>query len=770
MGATATDIRRAFERYPGLADRMVRQFLALLHKRGIATVEQIYDEARRLTGEDPVDRELEEDPNAPSAIRWAGEEREAVMEVTLRYAAEHLELAEIEDVLNQVRRREEAEDLETIAGLPDVPFSLLADRVRRFCRLPQSGDGFTRSANVGTRVALTRNFISDQLEFIGIAKRYFKVRDFEWITDRVIGPDQGQGRIGGKAAGMYLGYRILQGAEYEHRDDPSARVMLPESWFLRSDVIQLFLRHNGLEEYQNQKYKEPEEVRNEYPLIRQVFHNAEFPPDVVSKLERLLEQVGRHPLIVRSSSLLEDRFGAAFSGMYASVFLGNQSRKLSDRLEGLLGAIAEVYASTIAPDPILYRRRHNLIDYHEDMAILIQKVVGRPHGRYFLPDLAGLAFSRNEYRWSPRIRAEDGMARVVLGLGTRAVDRTGDYPRIVALGAPTLRPEVTPQEIVRYSQKHVDVIDLRSDRFRCIPLSRLLAEGPDAPGIALAASVADGDTLVEPIGSLNGVDPKQICVTFDRLLQRSPFAARMREQLARLEEAYETPINVEWAIDGEDNYLLQCRPLVQAEAAELARLPRGVPHEQQLFFTHEIVRSGEVRNIEYVVFVDPAEYNAIDSRETRMTLARSVGRINDALEDRTFILMGPGRWGSNDSRLGVRVSYSQINHCKVLIEIAQRQGGFVPEVSYGTHFFQDLVEDGIFYLPIHPEERGVVFNAEFLRQSPNALSSVVPQDARLDRYVRVIRVADVAPTERLHLVMDRDAGEAMCWLEPSIRI
>ena len=140
--------------------------------------------------------------------------------------------------------------------------------------------------------------------------------------------DEDKDRIGGKAAGMFLGYRILQGEREEHGSDPVAQVHLPESWFVRSDVIENFLHLNRLDEYQSQKYKPAEEIRNEYPLIRQIFQDAEFPLELIQRLDRVLDAAGNHPLIVRSSSLLEDRFGAAFSGMYASVFLGNQgSRK-----------------------------------------------------------------------------------------------------------------------------------------------------------------------------------------------------------------------------------------------------------------------------------------------------------------------------------------------------------------------------------------------------------------------------------------------------------
>jgi len=221
---------------------------------------------------------------------------------------------------------------------------------------------------------------------------------------------------------------------------------------------------------------------------------------------------------------------------------------------------------------------------------------------------------------------------------------------------------------------------------------------------------------------------------------------------------------VEFAqVDGE-LYLLQCRPLVQAEAAEATRLPRVSP-DQIVFSTRGMVRSGEVRNIEYVVLVDPQGYDEAASLEARVEIGRAVARINDVLEDETYILLGPGRWGSNDSRLGVKVNYADINHCRVLVEVALRKGQFVPEVSYGTHFFQDLVEDGIYYLALHPDESGVVFQEAFLAHAPNALDEVSPRDRDLVGCLRVIRVAAAVPGRQLHLAMNGEAGEAMCWLE-----
>ncbi len=203
---------------------------------------------------------------------------------------------------------------------------------------------------------------------------------------------------------------------------------MPRAWYVASDAVRGFVRHNNLEEVYEQKYKEIDQVRLEYPQLVQVFKNSEFPPELVKGLSLVLDDLHDTPIIVRSSSLLEDRFGAAFSGKYKSLFLANQGTK-RERLNALMDAIAEVYASIHGPDPIQYRAERGLLDFQEEMGIMIQEVVGARVCRYFFPAYAGVALSRNEFRWSPRIQREDGLIRMVPGLGTRAVDRVReDYP------------------------------------------------------------------------------------------------------------------------------------------------------------------------------------------------------------------------------------------------------------------------------------------------------------------------------------------------------
>lgn len=757
--ATAERLKSHLARHQKLADRILRQLLITLHNRGIVSVDRLYAEAEELLRERGVVQRPEDSGMLP---RSADPHRDAVHEITRDYAVRYLKPHEIDDVVNLTIKREEIQSLADIANLPSVSFGLLVGQLRRFASLPIGETQLDLADVMGLRVALIKHFISDQLEFVGIAKHYITIRDFDELTRRIIGPDHGMGRIGGKAAGMYLAWKILTSPQAT--PDPMTDLAIPESWYLRSDVIEQVLDYNNLHELRTHKYRSPEEIREEYPLIRAMLRNVEFPEEVVEQLRLMLEQVGTHPLIIRSSSLLEDRLGVAFSGKYASVFVPNQGHP-EERLRALLTAIGEVYASTLAPDPIAYRREHNLLDYNEDMAVLIQKVVGRRVGRYFLPAFAGVAFSRNEYRWSPRIRREDGLLRLVMGLGTRAVERVGaEYPRMVALGFPTLRPEAHANEIIKRAQRTVDAINLEANRFESVPLEALLSAGEPFPMLDHIVSIYREGALYPPTTAFVDAPPDQLHVTFDKLLAGTDFPATMRQILTRLERAYGVPVDVEFAHDGERLYILQCRSLSQSPDVSAVRIPRDLPQEDIVFTANRFVRTGLARGIEYVVYVDPQAYDELRSTAERINVGRIVGRLNDRLADRRFILIGPGRWGTNDLRLGVRVSYADINHARMLIEIARRRGGYVPEVSFGTHFFQDLVEANILYLPLYPDEPGNVFNEDFFLKSPNALPELLPAAARFEPVVRVIHVPGVSGGRSLTVAMDGDADRAVAYL------
>jgi len=765
--------------HPHLEERILRQLLVELHERGAVSIDQVYDEARAAAGNEA--RLAAENPNVAEAPRGDVRERQLVNDFTKKHAAAHFAPHEIDDMVNLALKREEADKLRAIVSLNTVSFRLLADAVRRFCSIPEGESKLSPDEAMGIRVGLIRHLVSDQLEFIAVAKPQMRIRDFEELIDRTIGAESGMGRIGGKAAGMFLASRIVHaraarveppcdvGRPEAAEDAPDAvdsefPIAIPDSYYLRSDVIEDFIAFNRLGEYQNQKYKTPQEIRNEYRLIKSVFRNAEFPAGIVDRLRGVLQRIGDCPLIVRSSSLLEDRFGSAFSGKYASIFVANQG-PFEKRLKALLGAIAEVFASALGPDPLLYRRERDLLDYDEDMAVLIQKVVGHRFGPYFAPAFAGVAFSRNDYRWSPRIKREDGLMRIVMGLGTRAVDRVGaEFPRMVALGMPTLRHESSVLEVKAHAQRTLDVINMTRNRLESVPLDRVLKHAGDFPMLDRLVSAFRDGMLTPPTGTYIDADPSQLIITFDKLMSQGTFPTRMRGLLRRLESVYGVPVDVEFAHDGAQLFLLQCRTLSGGGVEESFTIPTDVPAERIIFSARKFVRAGLVDNIEYVVYVDPHEYDALPTHARRTAVARAIGALNDKLSGRTFILIGPGRWGTNDFRLGVPVSYADISKSRMLIEVAHERDGYVPEVSYGTHFFQDLIEANIAYLPLYPGDRRNRFNEAFLCDSPNCLATLTPAAREMEDVVHVIHVPDVTGGRMLRVVMDGANDQALAYL------
>jgi hypothetical protein len=617
-------------------------------------------------------------------------------------------------------------------------------------------------------VVLIKGMISDQLEFVGVAKELFTISDLREIRRRRIG----RGKIGGKSAGMLLARKVLQMTSDDDEMDVRAHVEIPDSYFVGADVFYDFISINGLQHFMNQKYKPREKIEADYRKILSAYMDGDFPEEIVYGLRSILDEVGNAPLIVRSSSLLEDNFGTAFAGKYDSYFCANQGTT-EGNLAALLNAIKRVYGSVLNPDALLYRQRMGLVDYDERMAVLIQKVQGQRYGDYFFPMVAGVGYSRNPFRWNPKIRREDGFLRLVWGLGTRAVDRVAnDYPRIVALSHPQLRPDVGPQRIRKYSQHFVDVVDLKLNTFRTLPVREVIAD--DYPALRSLVSVHKGDYLTPVLSRLDAEDPSKLVLTFDELTKDNRFVELMKEILHRLERHYDWPVDIEFTAHIQPGYpratytvqLLQCRPLVSREWIGHVSIPEAIPEPELIFEACKLVPQGIVSGVRYIVYLDPEDYSHVPDYVTRLELARVIGRINKRLDREQYILMGPGRWGSSNPDLGVKVRYADIYNAKVLVEIPLVREGSTAEASYGTHFFQDLIETGIYPLPITPGENGAFINTDFLKESPNTLAELLPSDAEYARYIRVIDVPAVSDGRHLEVIMDSENERAVAFLKP----
>jgi len=682
-------------------------------------------------------------------------------------AAEHLDSGQIMRLIQAWVQEDKQSFLIQLVST-NIPMSQVADLVRRYHEMSRDPNFVPIARSRGVLIALIRRFLSEHRPFIDIAKEMMDINDFHRLLQRSIYSAESHGRLGGKSAGLYLARRIIR--EKSEHDPVLEEIRTPKTWYITSDVLFHFMHHCNFDDLFDQKYKPVQQVRLEYPCISQAFKSVAFPADITRGLSYALDDFGTNPIIVRSSSLLEDSVGAAFSGKYKSLFLANQGSKRR-RLEALTDAIAEVYASIFGPDPIEYRADRGLLDYNEEMGILLQEVVGRKVGRYFLPAFAGVAFSCNDFRWSPRIRREDGLVRLVPGLGTRAVDRlSDDYPVLISPGQPNLRVNITPDEVYRYSPRYVDAINLETESFESIRIDDFLAEAGDNVSDFDKIFSVYRDSQIRDIGMMGIESPgDQPVVTFHGLISRTQFIRQIQAVLQTLEQTFGFPVDIEFASDGASLYLLQCRPQSYSRQGQAAAIPVNVPPERILFNARRYVCDGDIRNITHVVYVVPEAYGELIDRTRMLDVGQAVGLLNDLLPKRRFILMGPGRWGSRgDIKLGVSVDYAGINNTAMLIEIARQKGSYLPELSFGTHFFQDLVESDIRYLPLYPDDEGVIFNESFLMNSPNALPELLPGHASLANVVRVIDVPKSADGRVLWVAMNADAGEALAFLtDPS---
>jgi hypothetical protein len=642
----------------------------------------------------------------------------------------------------------------------------IAAALERHQQLALGDRDLSRATQLAIRASLIRRFFTDDLEYINIAKHWVEVDDFHPLVAHVISPSGSHGKLGGKSSGLFLAERILRKTpEYAQL---LGEVRVPRTWYLTSDALLDFIDFNHLEDIYDRKYLELDQVRREYPHIVQVFKNSTFSPEIVKGLAVALDDFEERPLIVRSSSLLEDRVGAAFSGKYKSLFLANRGSK-EERLAALMDAIAEVYASVFGPDPIEYRAERGLLDVHEEMGVMIQEVVGARVGRYFLPAFAGVAFSNNEFRWSARIRRDDGLVRIVPGLGTRAVDRVGDdYPVLIAPGQPGLRANVTADEVVRYAPARADVINLETRQFETVDVASLVREcGRNLPGFFEVYSALEDDRLRPPAAL--GCDPARtpLVVTFEGLTRNTPFIAQMRTLLRVLRERLGYPVDLEFASDGQRLHLLQCRPQSSSHDTAPAPIPSDLPADRVVFAADRFVSNGRVPDLTHVVYVSPEAYCRLPDLDTLTQVGRAVGRLNFVLPRRQFALIGPGRWGSRgDVRLGVSVTYSDISNTALLMEVAARRGNYVPEVSFGTHFFQDLVEAEIRYLPLFPGESGQRFHPELLTAMPNLLPEIAPDFAHLAGTIHVAEVPRATGGLVLRVLMNGDLDRAVGYLAP----
>jgi hypothetical protein len=751
--------------YPIMAGRIRTRMRTEMFNRGILQPETFDAEVREMALHSQTREGLANPYLEENGETWQMRLERIRDHLTDLRFSQNLSFEIFERLVNVVLNKQgiSAEGLMLSMNLELAPMELVFEYAQVIERMPPVERARHEPRLQQATVVLIRYLISDQLRYINIAKDWFSISRLAEIRAHKIGA----GRIGGKAAGMLLAASILERSltEEEH-----ACISTPESYYIGSGELYTFMSVNDLIHWNNQKYKSEEEMRAEYPQIVQDFEKGDFPMDTLEKLETMMRDLKKKPIIVRSSSLLEDNFGTSFAGKYESIFLPNQGT-LQENLRALTRAIARIYASTLNPSALLYRRARGLQDYDERMAILVQEVQGAPFGDYYFPFAAGVAFSRNGYRWAPNIRREDGFVRLVWGMGTRAVDRVGnDYPRMIALSHPLLRPSTDPQAIRRYSQQYVDLINMKSNQFETLPIYDVLERR--YPNLRYLVQVDEDGYFKSLRTNLVEGDQKKLIITYDELLRRTNFAPLIRKVLSTLEEYYNAPVDMEFTAGVQKGSnppqvavtILQCRPQSQMVQTDRPPIPGNLRRKNMVFSTQFMVSDGYIDGVDYAAFVVPDAYFALPTNTNRRELARVVGKLNAAFSNRNFILIGPGRWGSSNPDLGVPIDYGDIYNTRALIELTGEGIGMAPEPSMGTHFFQDLMEAQIYPLALYLDDPQTVFNRDFFYDTPNVLHKFLPDSTRWEDCLRLVRVSDYRPRRVLRVVMSESKCQAVAFI------
>ena len=607
---------------------------------------------------------------------------------------------------------------------------------------------------------ICRHMIAREERMLTLVRKYFSLQELLEIKSRVIGT----GFIGGKAVGMLLAHNILR---QDQSFDWDKHLEHHDSHYVGSNVYYSYIVHNGLWRLFMQQ-KTEEGYFSAAAELRGKMLKGSFPDKIREGFQQLLEYYGQYPIIVRSSSLLEDGFGNAFAGKYDSFFCVNQGNP-EERLEQLENAIRKIFASAMSEDALAYRLQRGLDQQDEQMALLVQRVSGAYRNHYYMPELAGVGVSYNTFVWDKQMDPQAGMLRLVVGLGTRAVDRAEiDYPRVVALDSPRMRQHKGFEDVRKFSQRDIDLLNVNENRLETVSLLKLAQEDINIPWQSYAVKDHETMELLERRGK-KGQDIWRL--TFDDFLEKTDFTALMQRLLKTIETAYDYPVDVEFTanftaareikID-----VVQCRPLQTKGSKTQLEIPQDIPEENLFFRSEGNFMGGNIsHDIEWVIWVEPAEYLRLPLVE-KYEIAKVIGLLNKRIVDKDkgrTMLLGPGRWGTTTPSLGVPISFSEINNLTVLVEVAFTSGDLMPELSFGSHFFQDLVEADIFYLALFPENKNCFLNEAWFQDRSNALDGLIPSYSRYRKVVKVYRV----PKPGIRLMADVVSQQLVCFTESS---
>jgi CheY-like chemotaxis protein len=618
-----------------------------------------------------------------------------------------------------------ASDLGTLeAGLRSVPAESVAYHAQRnhFSHWLMARTEFAlaqklrprKVSDFATHEDLRRNLF----EAIGEYRREQSevlIGDFEAKTFKPAGSfflRLGAGSLGGKARGLAFVRHLLR-KERIVRHFAGVRISVPPAVVLTTDLFDRFVNDNDLLDFALHSDEDAE--------IQQRFLAASLPDAILENLTAFLNEV-RYPLAVRSSSLLEDSQYQPFTGVYETFMLGNGQEDISVRLERLTEAIKRVYASTFSQHAKAYVRATPYRLEEEKMAVILQQVVGTIHGQRFYPDFSGVARSRNFYPVPP-IAFQDGIAAVALGMG-----------RTVVGGGKCLTfcPRY-PRHLVQFSAVEDILANSQSD-FWALELDAAHRDGAaaDLREARFGLEVAEADETLQALGSTYSIDnhavydglsrPGTRIVSFAPILKHGAFPlAAILDQLLKVgEDALGQPVEIEFAVrlprlpgEAAEFGFLQIRPLVLSREGE-ELLMEDVEPARLICRSAKVLGNGRIRDLHDIVVVDSQRFERSGSQE----VAGAVARLNAKLREKNcaYLLIGVGRWGSNDPWLGIPVAWDEISGARVIVEAGFRD--FRVTASQGSHFFQNLVAFQAGYFTVNPDAGEGSMDWQWLNSQP----------------------------------------------------
>ena len=543
----------------------------------------------------------------------------------------------------------------------------------------------------------------------GVIAQFYRDRYDEYLTFTRIG----EGSIGGKARGLaFLDSMIKRHQVFSSY--PDVIVTIPRTVVLGTDIFDEFMEENDLYSFAMSSATDK--------MILDRFVRARLPFRIHDDLYTFISYI-KNPVAVRSSSLLEDSHYQPFAGIYSTYMIPNIREDEHAMMEMLSNAIKSVYASVFFHDSKAYMMAtSNLID-EEKMAVVLQEVCGTHYGDLFYPTFSGVARSINFYPIEPE-KPEDGIASIALGLGKHIVDGgvtlrfSPRYPKkILQLASVEMALKETQKNFYALS---LDKNSFHPDLDECVNISQCEIDRAEKDGVLkYIASTYDFENNVLRDGAHH---KGRKVITFSNVLKHNtfPLADILQNVLEIGQREMNNPVEIEFAVnlDTPHGYpkvfaLLQIRPIVSANDGIREDLAE-IDNERLLLRSNSSLGNGQVSGLKDFVYVKPASFNAANNPE----VARRISDLNDHFLARgeNYILVGPGRWGSSDSWLGIPVKWPQISAARVIVESGL--ANYRVDPSQGTHFFQNLTSFGVGYFTINPFLNDGYYDLAFLDNAP----------------------------------------------------